>query len=53
MPSAATWIRWDFNRIKKRTDQTVLISLLATVITFLICAAIGFIIVLSMLSGTI
>ena len=38
---------------EKTTGQKIFISLLATVITFLICAAIGFIIVLSMLSGTI
>ena len=52
MPSAAIWIRWVFNRIKKRTDQTVLISLLATVITFLICAALGFVLVLGMIAGS-
>lgn len=38
---------------EKTTGQKLLISLLATVITFLICAALGFIIALGMVAGTI
>lgn len=39
--------------IKEKTmGQKILISLLATVITFLICAALGFVLVLGMIAGS-
>jgi hypothetical protein len=37
---------------EKTTGQKILISLLATVITFLICAALGFVLVLGMIAGS-